>query len=57
MRSVSTRGGVEPVEFIDAVMMGLADDGGLLVPESIPDVSDSLPAWRELSRYLAELRR
>jgi len=29
--------------------MGLADDGGLMVPESIPDVSDRLDAWRALS--------
>ena len=28
--------------------MGLADDGGLLVPETIPDVSASLEAWREM---------
>ncbi len=33
MKYVSTRGGVEPIGFQDAVMMGLADDGGLLVPE------------------------
>jgi threonine synthase len=48
MRYISTRGQVEPVGFQDAVMMGLADDGGLLVPEDIPDVSDRLDHWREL---------
>lgn len=48
MRYVSTRGRVEPIEFRQAVMMGLADDGGLLIPESIPDVRDRLDAWREL---------
>ena len=42
MRYVSTRGGVQGLSFCDAVMMGLADDGGLLVPESIPDVSEDL---------------
>ena len=26
--------------------MGLADDGGLLVPESIPDVRAELDAWK-----------
>ena len=36
MRYVSTRGGVEPVGFADAVMMGLGTDGGLLVPETLP---------------------
>ena len=30
-------------------MMGMARDGGLLLPESIPDVSDSLSAWRGLA--------
>ncbi|MGV0035362.1 MAG: hypothetical protein ACNYPE_10525 [Candidatus Azotimanducaceae bacterium WSBS_2022_MAG_OTU7] len=39
---MSTRGGVQGLSFCDAVMMGLADDGGLLVPESIPDVSEDL---------------
>lgn len=43
MRYVSTRGGVRGLSFSDAVMMGLADDGGLLVPETIPDVSEDLP--------------
>ena len=30
-------------------MMGLADDGGLVVPESIPNVTDKLAGWSELS--------
>jgi len=49
MKYISTRGGVEPVEFRQAVLMGLADDGGLLVPQSIPNVADRLDEWRELS--------
>ena len=36
MNYVSTRGGIEPVGFAEAVMMGLATDGGLLVPEVLP---------------------
>jgi threonine synthase len=48
MRYISTRGGVEPIAFQQAVLMGLADDGGLLIPESIPGVSDRLKAWRGL---------
>lgn len=36
MRYISTRGGIAPVSFQEAVMMGLADDGGLLLPEQIP---------------------
>ncbi|MCP4374988.1 MAG: threonine synthase [bacterium] len=39
---------MEPLEFQDAVMMGLADDGGLIVPQGIPDVSDRLGDWAEL---------
>jgi threonine synthase len=36
MRYQSTRGQVRNLSFKEAVMMGLADDGGLLLPESIP---------------------
>jgi len=50
MHYLSTRGGIQPVRFKDAVMMGLADDGGLLLPESIPVVSsEELESWRSLS--------
>jgi threonine synthase len=49
MRYVSTRGGVEPVSFSEAVMMGLATDGGLLLPESFPSVDDeTLKRWAGL---------
>ncbi|MDP7023817.1 MAG: threonine synthase [Kiritimatiellia bacterium] len=48
MRYISTRGGIEPIGFSDAVMMGLARDGGLLLPEHIPDVSDRLASWATL---------
>ncbi len=36
MRYLSTRGQVRGIPFRQAVMMGLAEDGGLLLPESIP---------------------
>ncbi len=45
---VSTRGGIAPLGFRDAVMMGLADDGGLLLPAAIPDMRAELDAWRHL---------
>ena len=48
MRYVSTRGETSPMAFQDAVITGLAPDGGLLVPASIPDVSGKLPAWKNL---------
>ena len=49
-RYISTRGGIKPIGFLDAIMMGLGDDGGLLVPERLPRVPDGeLEAWRSLS--------
>jgi len=48
MKYVSTRGRIEPVAFQDAVLMGLADDGGLIIPASIPDATGRLDDWRRL---------
>jgi threonine synthase len=39
MNYCSTRGQVNGLSFSEAVMMGLADDGGLLLPEEIPQLS------------------
>lgn len=36
MRYISTRGQAPPVSFLDAVLNGMAPDGGLYVPESWP---------------------
>lgn len=50
MHYVSTRGGIAPIKFKDAVMMGLATDGGLLLPVSFPVITkDQLEQWRKLS--------
>ena len=50
VRYISTRGGVAPLSFSQAVMMGLATDGGLLLPETIPAVDDALLThWATLS--------
>ena len=50
MKYISTRGGIAPLSFRDAVMMGLATDGGLLLPESIPAINIAkLSAWQQLS--------
>ncbi|MGI6655839.1 MAG: threonine synthase [Desulfobulbus sp.] len=56
MRYISTRGGIEPLRFQDAVMMGLARDGGLLLPETLPTVEpNALDRWRNLPyQYLAK---
>jgi threonine synthase len=48
MNYLSTRGGIAPISFREAVMMGLARDGGLLLPERYPDVRDRLDAWSRL---------
>ncbi|WP_102348432.1 threonine synthase [Bacillus sp. Marseille-P3661] len=40
MKYISTRGNVNEIGFIDTVLMGLATDGGLLVPKQIPQFSD-----------------
>jgi threonine synthase len=39
MRYISTRGGSSSVSFFDALLTGLAPDGGLYVPESWPKLS------------------
>jgi threonine synthase len=49
MRYVSTRGGTPPLSFTQAVAAGLAADGGLLVPEELPDFSGELESFRDLS--------
>ncbi|GGF93782.1 threonine synthase [Paenibacillus abyssi] len=50
MKYISTRGQISPIGFIDSVLMGLADDGGLLVPDHIPQLSDAtLKQWQHLS--------
>lgn len=50
MEFISTRGKTAGLGFIDAVLMGLADDGGLLVPKAIPQVSaDTLSKWQQLA--------
>ena len=49
MQFVSTRGSGAPVGFRAALMAGQAEDGGLLMPERLPDVSGHLESWQGLS--------
>lgn len=50
MQYLSTRGGISSIPFIEAVMMGLAEDGGLLLPRTIPRIgSETLNSWQKLS--------
>ncbi len=50
MRYKSTRGQVSDISFSQAVMMGLATDGGLLIPDEIPEVdAKTLKRWSRLT--------
>ena len=49
MKYKSTRGKTEELAFQDAILTGQAPDGGLLLPAHLPDFSDKLDAWRDLS--------
>ena len=49
MHYISTRGQTRPHTFSEAVETGLAPDGGLFLPESLPDISWRLAAWEKLS--------
>lgn len=49
MKYISTRGGMAPQPFSDILLEGLAPDGGLSIPESIPQVTpETLARWRGL---------
>ena len=48
MRFISTRGQTPPLGFSDAVATGLAPDGGLFVPETLPNISGELERFAGL---------
>ena len=50
MKYISTRGKSPEAGFEDVVLTGLAPDGGLYIPASLPHISaDQLQAWKSLS--------
>ena len=50
MKYISTRGDAPSLSFEDVVLTGLATDGGLYVPESLPKFSkDEIQSWANLS--------
>ena len=50
MNYISTRGKTAPKPFSEVLLMGLAPDGGLMLPESYPQISrGTLDEWRNLS--------
>jgi threonine synthase len=49
MKYVSTRGGMPAQSFQDVLLEGLAPDGGLAVPQSLPQISgETLESWRQM---------
>ena len=54
MRFISTRGQTPALSFSDAVATGLAPDGGLFLPEQLPDLSGDLARFEKCASY-AEL--
>ncbi|MFC4140043.1 MULTISPECIES: threonine synthase [unclassified Microbacterium] len=50
MQFISTRGGMAPLPYSETLLEGLATDGGLAVPEELPQVdAGTLASWRRLS--------
>ena len=50
MKYISTRGGAAPKSFEDVILTGLAPDGGLFVPNQLPQFSHSeISSWQNLS--------
>ena len=50
MRYISTRGEAPAASFEDVVLTGLAPDGGLYIPETVPVLTTAqLEAWKQLS--------
>ncbi|OLF37383.1 MULTISPECIES: threonine synthase [unclassified Psychrobacter] len=50
MKYISTRGQTAPMDFSDVLLMGLAPDGGLMLPEHYPSIDSAvLDEWRTLS--------
>ena len=50
LQYVSNKGGGRPVDFETAILDGFAVDGGLYVPESLPEISlEQLKKWKGLS--------
>lgn len=45
MRYISTRGRAEPASFAEAMVRGLAPDGGLYVPDEMPPLEHDWSSW------------
>ena len=48
LQFVSNKGGGKPVDFETAILDGFAVDGGLYVPETLPEISEiQLKKWKD----------
>ena len=57
MKFISTRGQTPPLGFSDAVATGLAPDGGLFLPETLPDALGELERDATVLGWLPEPMR
>ena len=52
MKYISTRGNSPTQSFSQVLLSGLGEDGGLMLPETLPKITDAeLTAWRALSYH------
>ena len=52
MKYISTRGKSSPKTFDEAVLTGLAPDGGLFIPQEIPHFSlKEISSWKSFSYH------
>jgi threonine synthase len=57
MKYISTRGHPEKQTFSQVLLSGLAEDGGLMLPEMMPKITaDELSAWRSLPYHALACR-
>jgi len=50
VKYISTRGGMQAISYSEALLEGLAPDGGLAVPETMPSLTAAeIESWRALS--------
>ena len=56
VRYISTRGQSDPVNFRGALLGGLAPDGGLYVPETVPHLPDDPGRWSYVDAVSTSLR-
>ena len=54
MNYISTRGNNQKMTSAQAIIAGLADDGGLFVPDELPQVDMEFIKWERVLRIIVE---